>query len=125
MSSAWGPMQGPYGANLEPHEVAYYLEEVLDSEFNTIMEDGSVDVVSKDLVAAFTALSRKDFAQLHAILPKPILSSSNGNMPTLQSQSPSSRALEEVMEVDDAQLHVASTSQDDGWTVVKSKKRNS
>ncbi|NXA14996.1 TSR2 protein, partial [Sapayoa aenigma] len=55
-------------ADLEQEEVEEFLAEVMDNEFDTVVEDGSLQQVSQELLTLFSRVQRGDFGGVGAAL---------------------------------------------------------
>ncbi|XP_062454683.1 pre-rRNA-processing protein TSR2 homolog [Rhea pennata] len=59
-----------HNAGLEPEEVEDFLAEVMDNEFDTVVEDGSLVQVSRQLVALFALAAQGDAAAVGAAVAR-------------------------------------------------------
>lgn len=116
--------------NLEFYEVEEFLEDILNQEFNLIVEDGSVTETSK-LVCEYYALcnskmSEENIQEKLRQLPKCDLSKCKVDLEEQDVTIESSEQINgdsEMMDVEEVSSEKTKcTEADDGWTVVSRKK---
>ncbi|KAF8782816.1 Pre-rRNA-processing protein TSR2 like protein [Argiope bruennichi] len=112
--------------NVQPDEIEDYVGAMIENEFNTYFEDGSLQQVSRNFCAAYPlSLTNPDADIFQEMRNKPVIkpssnvkSSQDSSEPTHQEQM--EQATCEKME----QLTVSENKEDDGWTVVSRKNKN-
>ncbi|XP_038154332.1 pre-rRNA-processing protein TSR2 homolog [Cyprinodon tularosa] len=117
-------------ADLQRWEVEDFLSQLLDQEFNTVVEDGSLPQVSTRLLELFAQWQQGALQQLqHTIqtLTQSKTQRAKVTAPPTQSDEESDEETQ-VMEVEASSPSVSGVpppppqDEDDGWTVVRRKK---
>uniref|UniRef100_A0A8C4QXU4 Pre-rRNA-processing protein TSR2 homolog n=1 Tax=Eptatretus burgeri TaxID=7764 RepID=A0A8C4QXU4_EPTBU len=122
--------------DLHKHEVEDFLEDILNNEFNTLVEDGSLPQVSQQLCTLFHLCQSGRDADVSDHILQLLQASSSTKANVVQAplvESSSESEVEEAMECGELGLQdppVNSTSQGcsqgpdaDGWTLVQRRRR--
>ncbi|GIX74022.1 pre-rRNA-processing protein TSR2 homolog [Caerostris extrusa] len=98
------------------------LGEMIENEFNTYFEDGSLRLVSKKLCEAYQLSLTNTEAEIFQEMKKsPIFNLSNDNSVKESFQSSIQEKNEEVASKKMENLTIAENKEDDGWTTVTKK----
>lgn len=116
--------------NLEVYEVEEFLEDILNQEFNLIVEDGSVNEVSKLVCEYFShcnTLTEEEVVKRLKQLPKCDLSTCkvedvDENDTNAEEEDHNNIDTREMMEVEENEKETPPLTDSDGWTVVPRKK---
>ncbi|KAJ0047453.1 hypothetical protein NL108_000745 [Boleophthalmus pectinirostris] len=128
-------------ADLQQFEVEDYISTLMDQEFDTVVDDGSLPQISKDLLQMFGQWKQGALQQLQASIAKHSQNKQRAKATAAAPESDSGQESDcddESMECDAASpvvngTHPATNSvpssssavneeEDDGWTVVRRKK---
>nr|XP_033777649.1 pre-rRNA-processing protein TSR2 homolog [Geotrypetes seraphini] len=123
-------------ADLQQYEVEDFLAEILNNEFDTMVEDGSLPQVAQQLCSLFQQCKRGEEAAVREKISQLSQNRSKGKITVVQSQASEEESEEEVpMETLECStvpsvalpapspLNVEpSTEEDDGWTLVQRRK---
>ncbi|XP_029463720.1 pre-rRNA-processing protein TSR2 homolog [Rhinatrema bivittatum] len=126
-------------ADLQQHEVEDFLAEILNNEFDTMVEDGSLPQVAQQLCSLFQQCQRGEEAAVREQISQLSQRKSRGRVTLMKNHAPEEESEEEVpMETldcgtgliavppappSDVIAPVDNTSEDDeGWIVVQRKK---
>ncbi|XP_068027116.1 pre-rRNA-processing protein TSR2 homolog [Melanerpes formicivorus] len=132
-------------ADLEEEEVEQFLAEVMDNEFDTAVEDGSLQQVSRELLSLFSrasrgdvegvsealeALARRGPALRHTLAtrpPRPPPPADAAHGPTHPSHSPTQgeeeEEQEEEEEEEEEQEAMECEAPAEGWTLVRRRRQ--
>ncbi|XP_068780288.1 pre-rRNA-processing protein TSR2 homolog [Struthio camelus] len=100
-------------ADLEPEEVEDFLAEVMDNEFDTAVEDGSLAQVSRQLLTLFALAARGDAAAVGAAVAR------------LGRPGPPLRAVEATATAEDTAeaMECGPPPDPDAWTLVQRRRK--
>ncbi|XP_032634775.1 pre-rRNA-processing protein TSR2 homolog [Chelonoidis abingdonii] len=116
-------------AALEPDEVEDFLAEVLNNEFDTIIEDGSLAEVSQQLQSLFTHCQRGEGLALTEAIARLTQRQQEVGRAATQARSAEGSSSEEEEEEEERPEEVMDCGSpgpppaEDGWTVVRKKKK--
>uniref|UniRef100_A0A8C8SU98 Pre-rRNA-processing protein TSR2 homolog n=1 Tax=Pelusios castaneus TaxID=367368 RepID=A0A8C8SU98_9SAUR len=117
-------------AALEPEEVEDFLAEVLNNEFDTIVEDGSLAEVSQQLQTLFAQCQRGEGAAVMEAIGRLARRHQEAGRVAAQAQLGEGSSSEEAMEEKEEAMDCSSPTPppepppaEDGWTIVRKKKK--
>ncbi|GIY06000.1 pre-rRNA-processing protein TSR2 homolog [Caerostris darwini] len=111
--------------SVHPDEIEDYVGEMIENEFNTYFEDGSLQLVSKKLCEAYQlSLTNTEAEIFQEMKNSPIFNLSNDNSVKESLQSSTQEQSEEVASKKMENLTIAENDEDDGWTTVTKKGKN-
>jgi len=116
--------ENPSGS-IQADDVLEYLSSVLDNEFDTIIDDGSAEMVCSSIVGYYNRLSvgDRDFVvnKLEALIAKQALLKQSQQQ-LAPAPEPTEVPASEQNNSRDTEMADDSEPVDDGWTVVRRKK---
>ncbi|KAJ6655303.1 hypothetical protein lerEdw1_005495, partial [Lerista edwardsae] len=127
-------------ANLEQEEVEDFLAELMNNEFDTMVEDGSLVQVSQQLCLFFSQCQQRDGAAVHEAIARLAQKAKAARMVAAKSQPAEESSSEEEQEAEEEAMDCSATpsmhgsqpspfspsgpdGDEDGWTLVKKKKK--
>ena len=116
--------------SVQADDVLEYMSEVINNEFDTIIEDGSAEMICSSIVAYYTHIlaGNKDFvlAKLETLKQKQaLLNAQNQQSDSVATQSSPSNfnvTSKEASSSGDAEMTDSNEPDPDGWTVVRRKR---
>ncbi|XP_051282741.1 pre-rRNA-processing protein TSR2 homolog [Dicentrarchus labrax] len=115
-------------ADLQQYEVEDFIAQLMDQEFDTVVDDGSLPQVSVSLLQVFTQWQQGALQQLkHTISSLTQKTSQRAKVTAPPAQSDDSDDDTQAMECESSSPSVSRTDpppqdEEDGWTVVRKKK---
>ncbi|XP_066470264.1 pre-rRNA-processing protein TSR2 homolog [Tiliqua scincoides] len=126
-------------ANLEQEEVEDFLAELMNNEFDTIIEDGSLVQVSQQLCLFFSQCQQGDREAVHEAIARLKQKAKAAKMAAAKSQPAEESSSEEEQEAEEEAMDCSAAPSmngsqpslspppgpdggEDGWTLVKKKK---
>nr|XP_056723364.1 pre-rRNA-processing protein TSR2 homolog [Euleptes europaea] len=123
-------------ADLEPDEVDDFLAEVMNNEFDTMIEDGSLSQVSQQLCQFFRQCQQGNGAAVQEALARLAQKQQAAKRVAAEAQAAEESSSEEEQEAEEEAMECSSNGlqpsppppssgpdQEDGWTLVRKKKK--